>query len=162
MNPHTAAFLAIMRHPVQFPFFLLWNLPSAFFSGVRIRQITAEACSVTVPYKWFSKNPFRSTYFACLAMAAEMSTGVLAMAQVYKMKPGVSMLVIRMEAQYYKKATGVTTFRCVDGEAMQAAIDHAIQTGAPQTFVARSTGTNASGDNVAEFNVTWSFRKKQS
>jgi hypothetical protein len=26
-----------------------------------------------------SQNPFRSTYFACLSMAAEMSTGALAL-----------------------------------------------------------------------------------
>jgi hypothetical protein len=44
--------------------------------------------------------------FACLAMAAEMSTGVLAMAHVYKRKPAISMLVVKMEAEYFKKATG--------------------------------------------------------
>lgn len=162
MNPHIPSFLALMRHPLKFRFFLFWNLPSAFFSGLRISEITENACSVTVPYKWFSKNPFRSIYFACLAMAAEMSTGVLALAQVYKIKPVVSILVIRLEAQYLKKATGITTFRCMDGEGIRQAIDTAIQTGKAQTFVAKTVGTNAAGEQVAEFSITWSFRQKTS
>src|SRR3982750_1079355 len=98
-------FIRSMKHPVKFRMFLFLKLPSAFLAGVRIKDINEHACSVTVPYKWLSQNPFRSTYFACLAMAAEMSTGALAMAHLYKRKPAVSMLVVKMEAEYFKKAT---------------------------------------------------------
>ena len=73
-----------MKHPVKFRMFLLTKLPSAYFTGVRIKEVDAKKCVTTVPYKWFSKNPFRSTYFASLAMAAEMSTGALALAHLYK------------------------------------------------------------------------------
>ena len=57
--------------------FYFQKLPAAFFSGVRIKEVGETKCRVSVPYKWFTQNPFRSTYFACLAMAAEMSTGAL-------------------------------------------------------------------------------------
>ena len=71
----------------------------------------------TVPYKWFSQNPFRSTYFACLAMAAEMSTGVIGDGCIcIKENLPVSMLVVKVEAEYFKKATGRTNFVCEDGE----------------------------------------------
>ena len=90
--------------------FLFSKLPSAFFSGVRVKSIDDHKTVVTVPYKWFSQNPFKSTYFACLAMAAEMSTGILAMAHVYKRSPKTSMLVIAVEGKFYKKAIGKTTF----------------------------------------------------
>lgn len=160
MNPHTPDFLAIMRDPLRFKFFLLLKLPSAFFSGVRIREISERASTVTVPFTWFSKNPFRSTYFACLAMAAEMSTGVLALAHLYKQHPPVSMLVTRLEAQYFKKATGITAFHCQDGEAFRDIIQKAIHTGEAQTLVARSIGTSKQGEPVAEFTITWSFRVK--
>ena len=63
-------FLELVQHPLKFRLFLLANLPSAFFSGVRVQSISDTTAVVTVPYKWFSKNPFKSTYFACLAMAA--------------------------------------------------------------------------------------------
>ncbi|HMU57084.1 MAG TPA: thioesterase, partial [Chitinophagaceae bacterium] len=85
-----------MKHPATFRMFLLTKLPSAFFSGVRIRDLDDEKCTATVPFKWFSQNPFRSTYFACLSMAAEMSTGALALAHLYKSDPPVSMLVVKV------------------------------------------------------------------
>jgi hypothetical protein len=160
MNPATNEFIKLMKHPVKFRMFLFFKLPSAFFSGVRLREIDEKKCVVTVPYKWFSQNPFKSTYFACLAMAAEMSTGTLGLMQLHKRKPAVSMLVVKLEANYYKKATGRTTFICADGEKFQRAVDESIDTREARTVIAKSTGTNDKGELVAEFFVTWSFKAK--
>jgi len=161
MNSNTSAFVKRMTHPLKFRFFELINLPSAFFSGVRIKDIDDQRCTVTVPFKWFSQNPFRSTYFACLAMAAEMSTGLLAMMHIYKLKPGVSMLVIKMEASYFKKAVARTSFCCEDGKLFAQTVEKAVATGQPQTLVARSVGTSPGGEIVAEFLITWSFKAKK-
>lgn len=155
-------FIQRLSNPVLFRIYLLMKLPAAFFSGVRIREIDAQHCVVTVPYKWFSQNPFRSTYFACLAMAAEMSTGSLAMAHAYMRKPAVSMLVVKFEASYFKKATGRTRFECKDGAMLLNAIEKAIATGEAQTCVTTSTGINKEGDKVAECLITWSFKSRQS
>src|SRR5436190_24322650 len=87
-------FQQLVRHPVKFRMFLFSKLPSAFFSGVRVRSIDDNKTVVTVPYKWFSQNPFKSTYFACLAMAAEMSTGLLGLMHTYKRDQAISMLVV--------------------------------------------------------------------
>src|SRR6266436_2811669 len=116
MPSRAAAFIRSMKHPVKFRFFLLLRLPSAFIAGVRIKYIDENKCAVTIPYKWFSQNPFRSTYFACLAMAGEMSTGLLGMLHTQKNTPPISMLVTGLEANYVKKATGITTFTCEDGD----------------------------------------------
>jgi hypothetical protein len=116
---------------------------------------------VRVPYKWFTRNPFRSTYFASLSMAAEMSTGVLGLAQVYKRQPAVSMLVVKVESEYYKKATGKTLFTCNDGEAFRQAVNEAIATGESRMVRAESVGVNAAGEKLAVFWVTWSFRVKR-
>ena len=156
-----ASFLDLIRSPLKIKLYLLTNLPSAYFSGLRIPEADEEHCDVTVPYRWFTRNPFRSTYFACLSMAAEMSTGILAMVQVYNRKPSVSMLVVHTDATYFKKATGLTKFRCVDGPTIKAAIDQAIRTGEATTAKARSLGTNAAGDPIAEFFITWSFKVKK-
>src|ERR687898_975148 len=110
MQENARRFIEEMKHPAKFRLFLFTKLPSAYFAGVRIKDISPDKCEVTIPYKWFSQNPFRSTYFACLGMAAEMSTGALAMAHTYKSNPAVSMLVVGLEANYFKKATGLTTF----------------------------------------------------
>jgi Domain of unknown function (DUF4442) len=160
MNPQAPAFIKLMKHPVKFRMFLFFKLPSAFFSGVRLRDIDAKHSMVTVPYKWFSQNPFKSTYFACLAMAAEMSTGVLGLMQLHKRTPAVSMLVINLEAAYYKKAVGRTSFICEDGELIQMAVDGTIADGEAKTVRAKSVGKNKEGEIVAEFYITWSFKSK--
>jgi len=160
--PTAAPFLNVIRSPLKVKLFLLTNLPSAFFAGLKIPEADDSHCIVTVPYRWFTKNPFRSTYFACLSMAAEMSTGVLAMANIYKRTPKISMLVVHAEASYFKKATGRTGFRCDDGAAIKAAVEKTITTGEATTIKTRSTGTNEAGDPVAEFFITWSFKVKNS
>ncbi len=160
MNPHTGAFIRQMKHPIKFRMFLLAKLPAAYIAGVRVRDINENSCRVTVPYKWLSQNPFRSTYFACLSMAAEMSTGALAMAHLYKSDPPVSMLVVKVESEYFKKATGRTSFICEDGPQFQQAVQETIKTGEARTVKAKSVGTNKEGEVVAEFYITWSFKKK--
>lgn len=157
MNP----FIKLAQNPFKFRLFLLTQLPSAFFSGVRIKSISAEKCVVTAPFTWFSKNPFRSTYFACLSMAAEMSTGALALASIYKRHPAVSMLVVEMSGTFHKKATGISSFICRDGLAIRDAIEEAISAGQSNTITVQSTGTNESGEVVAVFNFTWSFKMKR-
>jgi hypothetical protein len=154
-------FLRLMRHPLKFRLYLFARLPSAFFSGVRIREIDEGHCVTSVPYKWFSQNPFRSTYFACLGMAAEMSTGTLAMAHIYQRDPPLSMLVIKLEANYFKKATGLTRFTCTDGPSIRQTIERALASGQGESFRARSVGVNKAGEEVAEFFITWSFRVKK-
>jgi hypothetical protein len=138
----------------------LYRLPAAFFSGVKIREIDEERCVTSVPYKWLTQNPFRSTYFASLAMAAEMSTGTLALSNSYKRIPGISMLVTKMEAAYFKKATGTTYFTCDNGKEMTASIDEAALTGEAKKIIAKSTGTDKNGELVAEFLFTWSFKAR--
>jgi Domain of unknown function (DUF4442) len=157
---NTNGFIGLVSHPIKFRLFLLTKLPAAFFSRVRVRAISEQSCTVTVPYRWFTQNPFRSTYFACLAMAAEMSTGVLAMAHIYKRKPPVSMLVLKVEGNFLKKAADLTTFTCNDGSLIQQMIEESIATGEGRTVTAKSTGVNKAGETVAEFLVTWSFKAK--
>jgi Domain of unknown function (DUF4442) len=154
-------FLGLIRHPLKFRLFLLSKLPAAFFSGVRVRFADEEKCIVTVPYKWFSQNPFKSTYFACHAMAAEMSTGILAMAHIYQRTPPVSMLVLKVEGNFIKKATGITTFTCTDGPLIQQMIEESIATGEGRTVTAKSAGVNKDGEPVADFLITWSFKAKK-
>lgn len=153
-------FIRVMKHPVKFRLFLFLKLPAAFFSGVRVREIDETRCVVTIPYKWFSQNPFRSTYFACLAMAAEMTTGSLGLMHTNKRRPAVSMLVVKLEAVYFKKATGLTIFTCSDGKKIKATIDKAMATGEGESFTASSFGVNEQGEKIADFFITWSFKKR--
>ena len=160
MNENLNKFLNIINNPFKARIYLLTKLPSAYFSGVRVLLADEKKCVVTVPYKWFSRNPFRSTYFACLSMAAEMSTGLLAMAHVYKRNPAVSLLVTRIQGDFIKKATGRTSFTCEDGLMIGQTIQDAFISSEGKTVTTRSFGRNAAGEIVAQFDITWSFKTK--
>ena len=161
MNTNAARFIALIKHPVKFRLFLFMKLPSAFFAGVRVKEIDERKAVVSVPYKWFSQNPFRSTYFACLSMAAAMSTGVLALAHIHQRKPAVSMLVVKVESEYFRKAVGRTYFTCTDGDLLERTIEESIASGEGRTCRAMSIGVNEGGEKIAEFYITWSFKAKR-
>ncbi len=160
-NQHAAAFRALVLSPVKFRMFLLARLPMAYLAGLRVTSVSEAYATVQVPYKYLNKNPFKSIYFACLSMAAELSTGVLCMMQVYKSQPAVSMLVVRMEADFTKKAVGKIAFTCQDGQAIADAAAQTKETGEGITVVATSIGTDESGDQVATFRFTWSLKAKR-
>jgi hypothetical protein len=71
------------------------------------------------------------------------------------------MLVVRVDSQYIKKATGLILFTCEDGDKIEAAIESTIQTGEGTGVITRSVGKNEKGEVVAEFHITWSFKAKK-
>jgi hypothetical protein len=159
MNP-SEKFIQTAQNNFKFRLFMLKNLPSAFFSGLKVAEISQEKAVVTIPFKFLTKNPFKSVYFASQAMAAELSTGVLAMAHIFKRNPSVSMLVFDMKANFTKKAATKITFTCTDGLSIKNAVEQSIQTGEGVTVTAKSTGKDKSGDVVSEFYFTWTFKVK--
>lgn len=153
-------FRKTVRNKFKFKLFMLKELPSAFFSGITVEEITEEKSSVSIPFKFLTKNPFKSMYFASQAMAAELSTGVLALSQIYKQKPAVSMLVFDMNAHFAKKAVSKITFICNDGIKIKEAVEETMRTGLGVTVSVNSTGIDQAGDIVSEFNFVWTFKVK--
>lgn len=142
-------------------FVYLWRmLPLAAFAGLRVVRLDHQACGVRLPGGWRTQNPFRSTYFAAQAMAAEMSTGAPALVLREDAAHPVSMLVLAVHASYSKRLTGPGTFTCEDVPAIRSAIDRAAASGEAQVVSARSTGRNAAGETVADFTVDWSFKRR--
>jgi hypothetical protein len=123
-------FIALVKHPVKFRMFLFLKLPSAYFSGVRVHEISVQKAVVTVPFKWFQSNK------------------------------KISMLVVNLKATYFKKAVDKTYFTCNDGAAIQQTIEQAIITNQSQTITAKSVGLNKAGEPIATFEITWSFKTK--
>lgn len=139
---------------------MLSKLPSAYFAGLRLKKLAAEEVVVSVRYKWFTKNPFGSLYFAVLSMAAEASTGILCMSALYKRKPTISMLIVKIEGSFFKKAVGEITFTCNNGLAIQQAVEDSIMSGESQSIVCKSIGQNEAGEDVVEFIFKWSFKAR--
>ena len=160
MNPSFRAFQQEITNPIKFRLFMLQRLPSALFAGLRVKTLDEKHSIVTVKYKWFNQNPFKSMYFAVQSMAAEMSTGLLASAQVYQRNPAVSMLVVGLEAKFVKKAVDTISFTCEDGDAIDEAVGSSIATGEGRMVKCHSIGTNLAGEVVSEFWITWSFKAR--
>ena len=140
--------------------FLLFKLPSAFFCGVRVKEINETECIVTVKHRWINQNPFNSLYFAVQAMAAELSTGALVIKQIKRSEKNISMLVANNKSNFTKKATGQITFTCNDGHLINEAIQKTIATREGQTFWMKSIGTNQKGEQVSEMDFEWSIKIK--
>lgn len=147
-----------LRSPFWLRLFLLTRLPLAGFAGLRVTRLDDEACTVSVPYGWRSQNPFRSIYFAALAMAAEMSTGALCWLATEESGVSVAMLVVGLEASYGKKADARTTFICEQGAEISRAVQEAVATGEPRTVRVETVGRLPDGAEVARFHFTWSFK----
>jgi hypothetical protein len=140
--------------------FLFFKLPSAFWCGVRLKEITPNSCSATVRENWINKNPFNSIYFAVLAMGAELTTGALVLNEIKNSKRSISMLVLNSKASFFKKANGTIHFTCNNVENIATAIQKTIATGEGQTVWLKSVGTNKQGVVVAEMEFEWSIKLK--
>ena len=92
-----------MRSRLGFGAYLGAKLPLAAFAGLRIDTFDAGQCAVSLPYGWRTQNPFQSIYFAAQCMAAELSTGALAMLPIQSSNESVSMLVTNMNACLAKR-----------------------------------------------------------
>lgn len=147
--------------PLQMKLYMLANLPLGLLAGLKITELDKEKSSVSVPFKYLNKNPFRSMYFAVLAMAAELASGILSLAALHDTSVPVSMLVLNMQAEFIKKAKSKIVFSCKDGGKIADAIERSIETGEGETVVVHSSGFDTSGEKVAEFSFTWTFKPKQ-
>ena len=148
--------------PLGFKLFLWRQLPLAAFAGLRLRSLDEGGCTVVLPGGWRTQNPFRSTYFAAQSMAAEMSTGAPAMVLVQGSDAKVSMLVTEIRGRFTRKIAGVSQFTFRGVGDMADTVERAVRTGEPAIFVARSVGKNEAGDLASEFEVTWSFKRRDS
>ena len=153
-------FKAVWTHPIGIRAMLWAKLPLAAFAGLRLRKLDDTGAQVSLPAGWKTQNPFRSTYFAAQAMAAEMSTGAPALYFIEQSGARVSSLVTGLSAKFTKKATEETTFTFSDGAAMKSAIESTARSGEPVVFTARSIGTQKDGIAVAEFEIEWSFKRR--
>lgn len=139
--------------------YFLKNLPSAWWWSLTVKYADKSRCEVRIPFNWRTKNPFRSIYFAALAGAGELSTGVLANAA--RLAGGdVSMLVTQSRMAFVKKANTPTIFTCEDGEIITKIVEEAVRTGESGSVWVTSVGRNSAGEEVARFEIEWSFKAR--
>ena len=137
------------------------KLPMAFLTGLKIEYINESKSKTSVKFGYLTKNPYRSTYFALLSMAAELSTSLFANLYAMGIKPIIALIITKLNASFIKKAIGTTTFVCEDGQKFQEAIEILHTQSCPAEVISKSTGMNESGEIVAEFEIYWSFKQRK-
>ena len=147
--------------PSKINTFNFFKLPAVFWTGVRVKTIDDNSCTVSVKHRWINQNPFNSMFWAVQGMAAELSTGALVLMKIRESGKKVSMLVTNNNASFTKKATGRIIFKCNDGHLIDEALKKSIETGEGQAFWMQSIGTNKDGVVVSTFNFEWSVRVKR-
>jgi hypothetical protein len=139
----------------------LWvKLPLAACAGLSLKRLDESACTVRLPGGWRTQNPFRSTYFAAQAMAAEMSTGAPAMVLVQAAPVSVAMILREIQAVFTRRIQGPSLFTFDDIVGMQSTIARAAISGDSEAYTGRSIGRGPDGEPAAEFHVTWSFKRR--
>jgi hypothetical protein len=156
-----AEYRSLVLNPIKFRAGLMMNLPLASVTGVKITRLDDEICEVTVPYKFLNKNPFNTTYWAVLGMAAEMASGALLLNYIYKLKPSVSTFVIGCDAQFLKRAVGLTTFRCSEGLELAEKVLRTMESYEAEEFKATTHAYNESGELIATFSFTWGIKARK-
>ncbi len=154
-------FRKTFKNKLKLSFYFLRHMPMGFFNGLKVEEFDDEHACVSVPYNYLTKNPFKSMYFAVQSMAAELSSGVIAIEAVSKAPVPVSMLVLKMEAEYMKKARSKILFTCNNSKEIIETIKESIKTNEGKTIKITSTGTDKQGDIVSKFHFTWTFKPKK-
>ena len=145
----------------KYNFFLLKDLPSAFFCGTRIKSIDEKQCEIKIRLNWFNKNPFKSMFWAAQGMAAELTTALMLKDKIEKTGYDVSMLMISNKANYFKKATGTIIFKCNQGNEIDNIINELISSQTSQTILLSSTGKNDNDIVVSKFTFEWSLKIRE-
>ncbi len=141
--------------------FLFFKLPSAWWSGVRLKFMDDTKAIASVKHRWANQNPFKSMFWAVQGMAAELATGAMVSHQIRESGNKISMLVQNNTANFSKKATGRITFTCEDGHLIKDALAKTIETGEGQTIWMKSVGVNSDGVVVSTFRFEWTVRVKR-
>ena len=160
LNARSEAVRRRLLRPWNFRLYLWARLPLAACAGLSLRRLDDGGCTVALPGGWRTQNPFRSMYFAAQAMAAEMSTGAPAMMLAEGASASVSMLVREVRGVFTRRIQGGASFTFDDLAGMRETIDRAVATGESESFLARSVGRARDGTAAAEFEITWSFKRR--
>ncbi len=145
-----------------FSFYLLSKLPMGLLAGLRVKEINEKRCITTVPFKWLTKNPFKSIYFAVQSMAAELSTATACLLAVQGRNPSVAFIIVDLKAKFTKKATERVYFTCDETAKAFEAVEKCIASGQSEVAAFKTVGKMADGTVVSEFEFTWSFKQRKS
>ena len=139
----------------------MWRrLPLGACAGLRVVRLDDESCTVRLPGGWRTRNPFGSAYFAAQMMAAELATGAPAMLLVRASTASIAFILRDVRGTFVKRVQGPSLYTFSDLAGMKSALAAAAASALSQSYTARVVGLTAAGETASEFEITWSFKRR--
>lgn len=150
--------VSILDSPWRLRIFFLRYLPMAFLAGIRMESRKDSQATVSLPYRYLTKNPFQSIYFACQVMAAEFSTAVMLLSAIERTGSDIKLIVVNVEAEFQQKAKHDIFFTCTANDDLDQHLQQIHQSKESKTVILECYGKNYTGEVISTFHITWSLR----
>jgi acyl-coenzyme A thioesterase PaaI-like protein len=144
----------------------LWTfakVPLLFFLRPSVVEATPARTVIRIPLTRRSRNHLGSMYFGALCAGADLAGALTAMRRIDASGRRVSLIFKDVKAQFFKRAEGDALFCCAEGEAVEALVHRAIQSGAREELPVRIVATvpdKLGAEPVAEFLLTLSLKRR--
>ena len=160
--------MQLVTYNIALFFFALTKVPLIAFCLPKIKELTDQKLTVSIPLFWITKNHLSSMYFGALMIGADCAAGFFAFYLIKKLKQPLSIIFKDCQAQFLKRAEQRVFFICSDGEKVKHLVHKAIETKQRENdsicIKAYSANTKNNIDinaPCAIFNLTLSIKKKQ-
>ncbi len=144
-------------------FFMLTKIPLLHYIRPKIVEMGNNRTVVKIRLFRRTKNHLNSMYFGVMAAGADMAGGLMAMRLIQKSGRRIDLVFKDFQADFIKRAEGVTLFTCQDGAAIRGLVQEAIATGERVNTTVHVTATvpeKLGAEPVATFELTLSLRLK--
>jgi acyl-coenzyme A thioesterase PaaI-like protein len=139
------------------------RIPHLLFLGPRVERLDDEACTISIPLGWRSRNHVGSMYIAALVAGADVAGGIHALRLIRERHRGMVPIFGGVRAEFLKRADGDVHFASADGRRVAEAVERAGATGERVTLPVTVIATVPSryGDEpVARFTIDLSLKRR--
>lgn len=136
---------------------MLRRLPMGLVSGMVIKSLDENGCTVMLKDRFWIRNPFGSVFWAVMGMAAELSTGALVYA--YVSGNNIKYILTGVRGEFFKKVKGKSYYFCKSGQEVKERLNSLKTPGETLTISLPVTAHDQAGQKVAEFEFYWQLKR---
>ena len=137
--------------------FTISKIPLLFITGVFVKSLEENSCTLRIPFIKIVKNHLGSMYFGALSMGAEACIVMLAVNKINQTGEKISFVFKSFKADFQKRAVGPTDFICDQGELIDELISETLETRERCHKLIKSVA-KTNGEIVAEFELELSLK----
>jgi acyl-coenzyme A thioesterase PaaI-like protein len=152
------------RNNTMITLFGLTKVPTIFFVGPKVLELSDTSCKVKIPLNWRTKNHLNSIYFGVMAVGADVTCGLAAMRMIMDSGKNVSLSFKDFKAEFLKRAEGDTIFVCNQNKEIKALVESVLKSGERENLslnIVATTPSKLGDEPVATFNMTLSLKLKR-